>query len=233
MRTTGSAVACASVILVLAKSASADDLTVPNTFQAGTPARASEVNENFTAVEASVDDNAANISANATNIQTNTDAIAASSLGGGITVFAQGVSIGRLVSGVQNTDQMTIVSDAGFVYIMSTRSANTYLGPSVVVYFSELDCTGAAYVRDRAGIGAWSMDVGNVVRSDGGTPVSAYYTPRGSAQVLGTPYASFAQNNSCTNGSGTHSLFAVFPNDEAITGVSSVAPSGPFTIGVP
>ncbi|MCG8435149.1 MAG: hypothetical protein MJA83_14070 [Gammaproteobacteria bacterium] len=39
----------------------ADDLTIPNVFTAGTPAVASEVNANFTAVETEVDDHAARI----------------------------------------------------------------------------------------------------------------------------------------------------------------------------
>jgi len=78
-------------VIFLTVSAVADDLTVPNTFQAGTPARAADVNANFTAVEMSVDNNAAGIAANssitsnniteiqinATNIATNTAAIAA------------------------------------------------------------------------------------------------------------------------------------------------------------
>ena len=46
----------------------ADDVTIPNTFTAGTPARAADVNGNFTAVEASVDDNAAGVQANAAAI---------------------------------------------------------------------------------------------------------------------------------------------------------------------
>jgi len=61
----------------------ADDLTIPNTFQASTPARAADVNENFAAVEASVDDNALTIQDNAEKtginfaaIQTNSAEIA-------------------------------------------------------------------------------------------------------------------------------------------------------------
>ena len=68
--------------IFLTGSAIADDLTIPNTFKAGTPARAAEVNDNFTAVEASVDDNAQDIAANtlqignvSTGVSTNTQGI--------------------------------------------------------------------------------------------------------------------------------------------------------------
>jgi len=79
------------LLLLVAGSAIADDVTIPNTFTAGTPARAAEVNENFTAVETSVDDNAmdvtdtaqalatvsANVGANTTNIEAVTQAVSA------------------------------------------------------------------------------------------------------------------------------------------------------------
>lgn len=45
------------LLLGIAASATASDLTVPNTFTAGTAAVAAEVNANFTAVESAVDDN--------------------------------------------------------------------------------------------------------------------------------------------------------------------------------
>ena len=48
-------------MIFLATSAAADDLTIPNTFQLNTPARAADVNANFTAIDVSVNDNAAGI----------------------------------------------------------------------------------------------------------------------------------------------------------------------------
>ena len=59
----------------------ADDLTIPNTFTAGTPARAADVNANFTAVEASVDDNAADIASNAADIAANAADVATNAAG--------------------------------------------------------------------------------------------------------------------------------------------------------
>lgn len=52
---------------------------VPNTFQAGQPARAAEVNENFAAIETAVDDNATDIASNTTKIDTNATDINADS----------------------------------------------------------------------------------------------------------------------------------------------------------
>ncbi|PKM43062.1 MAG: hypothetical protein CVV05_16075 [Gammaproteobacteria bacterium HGW-Gammaproteobacteria-1] len=49
--------------LVIAAPAIASDLTIPNSFTAGTPAVAAEVNANFTAVESAVDDNDSRITA--------------------------------------------------------------------------------------------------------------------------------------------------------------------------
>lgn len=48
---------CAAALLLLTCSAQAGVLTVPNSFTSGTPAVATEVNQNFTAVKTEVDDN--------------------------------------------------------------------------------------------------------------------------------------------------------------------------------
>ena len=55
-----------SILLLLgsvcvSSSAVASELAVPNTFSAGTPAKASEVNDNFTAAKTAVDDNFARL----------------------------------------------------------------------------------------------------------------------------------------------------------------------------
>lgn len=55
--------------ILLAGGARAGSVTIPNTFTSGTPAKASEVNANFSAVETAVDDNDARITDQETNKQ--------------------------------------------------------------------------------------------------------------------------------------------------------------------
>jgi hypothetical protein len=54
---------CAFITILSPTPAPAGDVTIPNTFQSGTPAVAAEVNANFTAVETAVDDNDGRIAA--------------------------------------------------------------------------------------------------------------------------------------------------------------------------
>ena len=58
-----------AVLLLAGAAAWSGDVTVPNTFTAGTPAVAAEVNANFAAVKSAVDDNNARITSNETNKQ--------------------------------------------------------------------------------------------------------------------------------------------------------------------
>jgi FKBP-type peptidyl-prolyl cis-trans isomerase len=53
----------------------AGNVTIPNTFQANTTAKAAEVNANFTAIKSAVNDNAAKITANKNSAATNKSAI--------------------------------------------------------------------------------------------------------------------------------------------------------------
>jgi len=113
---------CTITIFFLAISFStlADDLTIPNTFQSGTPARAAEVNDNFTAVESSVDDNAADIVANTMQINANAASITAVVNASGVPVYAQGIQIGRFLSGFG--DHIYLTNDQGFIIPLTNVS---------------------------------------------------------------------------------------------------------------
>lgn len=63
------------ISLLPCRGAIAGEVAVPHTFQANTPARASEVNNNFTAVKTAVDDNNSRITSNAVSIGANNASI--------------------------------------------------------------------------------------------------------------------------------------------------------------
>jgi len=65
------------MLLSLNTTAFAADVTIPNTFSAGSPAVAADVNANFSAVKTAVDDNNARVTTNSTNITNATNGISA------------------------------------------------------------------------------------------------------------------------------------------------------------
>ena len=216
----------------------ADDVTIPNTFQAGTPARAADVNANFTAVEASVDDNAADIANNVTAIQTNTLSIAAISSVGGVGVYSGGVRLGAvLVKELTSTGKIWVLSSQGYLFEMGlyggARAAGGHLGTQTTVYYSELNCQGRAFiVRPNS----FPTPLGFVFRVGDGPPVIAYYTPRDTSEVIENQLTeSYLINGiSCQTRTETQSaVFEVFPNDQAITGVSETPPAGAIQLGLP
>lgn len=207
---------------------------VPNTFQAGQPARAAEVNDNFTAVEASVDDNAADIANNAVTIQSNTTSIAALTAGSGILAYSQGVPIGRVLSpGDGSQTHIWLLSDAGFAFsVEASPNANSYLGGAKTIYYSGVNCTGQSFIDQNSD---WQNIVGRVFKTDGANPPFTFYTLRGGSPVTQNQVvASFTANDLCTNRIETKpGVFEVFPNDEAVTGVPNAAPTGPLMLGMP
>jgi hypothetical protein len=100
-----------SLLLSATSSVWAGPVDIPNQFQAGTPAIAAEVNANFSAVEAAVDDNAQQIDANTQSIDANTQAIAplGAAIGtAGISVKLDGVHVGRFVRVGRPTIEMPV-----------------------------------------------------------------------------------------------------------------------------
>lgn len=152
----------------------AGPLTVSTTFQAGTPAKASEVNQNFQDVKAAVDDNDSRITANAENINTNVSAIAQNTLGianhesritaneaaiaavrQGISVYANGTRLGAYIT-LSNGGNWPNPSDQipSYIWIMSDKG---YLFP--VVYW-----------------GGWSGNAPSLYAPYSATPGTQYLT---------------------------------------------------------
>jgi len=101
----------------------ADPVAVPNTFQSGQPALASEVNENFSVLQNAVNSNRARIP---------------------VLKDGTGQVLGTLIdtSFSQLGPYYTIINDHKFVF--SIVAAGTIL-PSSDLLYTSLDCTGTAY----------------------------------------------------------------------------------------
>jgi hypothetical protein len=212
----------------------ADDLTIPNTFTAGTPARAAEVNGNFTAVEASVDDNAADIAVNMTAIDVNSDGVAANTSD----IAANTASIGNFATPqwLANGQPIgSVVGRAGLLtfsdyYLDIERSENRVEKKVGLFYFVDLGCVGQPYA-----IGSDTNIAQGVVfqaphESD---PIRLYYFLQGSTPIENIIFLS--QTNATTGcvdaTTQPRSGAPVFPNDPAITGVAEEFFDLPLTMG--
>jgi hypothetical protein len=116
------------LFLLGAQTVAADDLTIPNAFTAGTPARAAEVNDNFTAVEASVDDNAADIATNSTDNATNTTDIATNTAD--ITINAGDIATNAV--GVQSNAAAITTNDLAIQDNSDAIAAVAVTGPVMI-----------------------------------------------------------------------------------------------------
>jgi len=221
-------------LTLLSSATIADDLTIPNTFTPGTPARAAEVNGNFTAVETSVDDNAADISANITSIQANSNAtqanassIASLVSGTGLQVYSQGSAFARVLD-ISSTGAW-LLSGTGYMFETELGDSNPKWLRQMTIYYAELNCVGTAYVT---GWPEWvGINGGVFVSRDLANP-QVVYVPQGSERQ---PFTSLSRNTGggCLNGDATSLFHAAFPNDESITGVSNNEPLRPYKIGSP
>ena len=228
---------------------------VPNTFQSGTPARASDVNANFDTLESAIDSNSANIAANSVTIGSietlaQNNALAISQIGGGsgVGVFDQsGVEIGKFVTlrRINAFDPIFyVLSDQGIIFTVHAGGDATEYLEGANVYFTGLDCSGNAYVNKAGWLDGWALWTGVAAKTGPASDPAYFVTHRGGTietvfyMSVRYPDNSVTSNNNlgisgCYNQSGTVNAFLAEANIEATTGVSNIAPNGPFKLGVP
>lgn len=183
-----------------------------------------------------IDDVEADVTRNAADIQNNSDSIAFLNAFNGVQVFAQGVSIGKLVQFNREqwpvASQMLLVSDRGYLYSVFASADPNNVPSSVPLWFSDPDCTGTAM----AAMQPTAASLGTVFRGRGpNSTTPAYYVPRGSDLPRTMGFQSWYRNvGECVNQASTRiSLVVVQQNDPSVTGVSDLDPVQPLTIGVP
>lgn len=211
----------------------AGNVTIPNTFVSGTAASASEVNANFGAIKAEVDDNdnrittnAGDISANASNIIANTNAISGI---GGVGVFVNGARVGSFL-GFSGADFPVLLPSN---YLTRVYADGTGLSGVFGMYIEPLfllpNCAGQPYVRADSMNPLVKSGQGQVFHSIDLDPVPYRYVPAGTPVEILT-YNSMNIGADCQNVSGTTELYKSYPNDSAVTGITGAEFIGSVTI---
>jgi hypothetical protein len=200
-----------SAIVLLLSSSVFAQTQVPNTFQSGQPARASEVNENFSELETAVNQNASDVTSNAAVIAANTNAIQ----GTGIPRVLDGGDnlIGYLVNIEDSNQSIDVLTEQGYIRSGLAFSNGQEPFPGTV-WFSGGNCTGTAYTDMPNGFVRVLYDETGVEK--------LYYADKNSAAQVSPTILSLTGNAGCSAYCCAISrAWPVLPNDPVITGFSN------------
>lgn len=230
----GLAMVAASVV---SHSGATAEVTLPHAFTAGQKALASEVNANFSALEAGVDDNARVIA----ELQAQIRALEAASGGaGGLSVIIAGEKVGAFVTdgpadpnfSINSMDGggLLVVSDKGYFFEVSLGE-NDDGSPSIVpegalapatTYYTQPNCAGAKYLAIPFGDRRFMWRQGFVVAAtDPNESVKAYRAKGTPAELSMFSYQSRTSSSgvTCTDLPVAEVLksLALVPNDPSLT----------------
>jgi hypothetical protein len=215
------------------------EVTLPHAFTAGQKALASEVNANFSALEAGVDDNARVIA----ELQAQIQALQAASGGaGGLSVIIAGEKVGAFVTdgpadpnfSINSMDGggLLVVSDKGYFFEVSLGE-NDDGSPSIVpegalapatTYYTQPNCAGAKYLAIPFGDRRFMWRQGFVVAAaDPNDTVKAYRAKGTPTELSMFSYQSrtSASGATCTDLAVSEVLksLPLVPNDPSVTGL--------------
>jgi hypothetical protein len=196
---------------------------VPNDFQAGTPARAADVNANFDALENAINGHASDIADNAANIATNAAGIAANTAALSNPTAVRWLANGQVVGTFLHNNALLTFEDYEVRWEYSSGQIST-VGDGYLFYL-DTDCQGQAYARETILIGNFIGNGGAVVSSPfSGDPIRLYYWDADSTLIVNQTFLSTLSeaNGGCSNSDNVGvDAYPVDPNDPAVTGVSS------------
>lgn len=225
MKAIGSELALAALI-VFSGTSNASTLTIPNSFSAGTPARAAEVNQNFNAVKMAVDGNAADIATIETQQSSMNSRVSALEGAQSLpSLKIRSKSNGALLGYVINTAtsyEVDAVTPQG--YVVKLHQAGIYSYP-FSLKFSGVDCTGVAYAQFSAGGGNTGPLTNGFIGNGLGFVFEGAWaiskgTPIESADP-GISGSSYLNGYSCVNSAwtGIGAFYPAISNSPAATGV--------------
>jgi len=217
------------------------EVTLPHAFTAGQKALASEVNANFSALEAGIDDNARVIA----DLQAQVQALQAASGGaGGLSVIVAGERVGAYVTDGPGDPNFSIhsmdgagllgVSDKGYFFEVSVGENDDGSGsPSIVpegalapaaMYYTQANCVGTKYLAIPFGDLRFMWRQGFVVAAaDPSDTVKAYRAKGTPTELSMFSYQSRTSSSgaTCTDLAVAEVLksLPLVPNDPSVTGL--------------
>lgn len=214
------------------------DVTLPHTFTSGTPARAAEVNANFTALKTATDANSAAIDGLKADLQA-----LALSMRGGLQVQVNGVTIGAFYGHDEEQNLLALTAQGYFVDLMPNKTDETAGAGSALkagyLGFDAADCQGNMYLTGIAMLGERNIVYrqGIVFAGSGAMTLVAKGEPSLVTLRSAGSFDEDANVWSCSNhdeaeiaaGYQTGLVLAVTQNDPAVTGVPNNL-SGPVRI---
>ncbi len=212
------------IFALSASEAALGQTQVPNTFQSGQPARAAEVNANFSAVETGINDNdnrimnnETDITNNSATISSNTATIAAANAAiqsqlGPVVLDGNGNEIGLLVSIGENHLNFEVITQQGYLFSVSPRDGRTMVGP---LYFASSDCTGTGYT-DASFFNGYVVSLWDLTGV-----LSLYYVDKNSVPLTNFSVASVSTPGGCIVQAGPSVVYPVLLNDPTVTGIST------------
>ncbi len=194
------------IIALMVSGSSFAQTQVPNTFQAGQPARATEVNENFTTLSGAVDTNAAAVSTNATAIQILEGTPA--SMGPHIALFDSsqtelGVAMGANMQAFANHAVVWFDIAANFVPLFAYKDFIRNV-QNVNIFYDVPGCTGSAFVQtgDYAAVNTGVIHVLDyIMHADGQTVLQVDSSTTIAASFMSSE-RTFDTGPVCSGGSG-------------------------------
>jgi len=211
------------------------DVAIPHTFLPGARASAAQVNANFSAVEAGIDDNARAIA----DLQAQIQALQAVAIGG-LVVKIAGTKVGYFVTGGPDDsafgsyNELLAITDEGYFFGVSlgeAESGDPIVSPEGALsprdtYFTQPNCVGTRYLAFEYGDWTFMWKQGFVVGATRPSDAVKAYRVKGapvSLSMFSVQSRTSTAEVSCTNlpAAKVMKSLPLVANDPSVTGLQN------------